>query len=237
MHFCSRLPVILLMTFLTVAVTLQTTEAQSFRIVTVNTFTGALTGSALGGATMALQNQSDDYYPLRFGLGIGTIMGLGTGFYDLSKMTGSDFYVNGLINTANSTGTIILLDTFYGSATGAIVGVAVSLMTNANILKGIQYGSGSGAWAGFAFGLLDAFVISAPGEYDSFYDEYSHNAGRHLSTASHTGGLLHVRGDDNRYAIGFLNPLLFNTTGLSEYGALTNRTQFGIEFTHINIAL
>ncbi len=81
-------------------------QAQNFRIVTVNTFAGALTGTALGGATIALQNKSDvDYYPLQFGVGMGTIFGLGVGFYDLSQATtGSGYYVDGIISSAGASG-------------------------------------------------------------------------------------------------------------------------------------
>ena len=201
------------------------------RIVTVNTLTGALTGTALGGATIALQNNYDDY-PLRFGLGLGTIMGLGTGFYDLSKTTGGQgFYISGTINSATSTGTIILLDTFYGATTGAIVGMAISLMSkDSNIVKGLQYGSGTGAWVGFAFGLVDAFFLSSYGNNDDFYDRY---AGNHLQT----GGLIEFRELGDRYAIGLFNPVIIRSLDNSTHGHMKTRTQFGVEFAKINIAL
>lgn len=206
-------------------------QAQTMRIVTVNTLTGALTGTALGGATIALQNNYDDY-PLRFGLGLGTIMGLGTGFYDLSKTTGGQgFIISGTINSTSSTGTIILLDTFYGATTGAIVGMAISLMSkDSNIVKGLQYGSGTGAWVGFAFGLVDAFFLSSYGNNDDFYDRYASN---HVQT----GALLEFREIHDRYAIGFFNPVIIRTLDNSPYGHMQSKTQFGFELAKINIAL
>ncbi len=222
-----------LIALIAIAITSRTAEAQSFRIVTINTFTGAVTGAGLGGATIALQNESEiDYYPLRFGVGLGTIMGLGTGFYDLSQATGgSGFYVDGFINSAGTSGTIILMDTFYGAATGAIVGTAVSLMTESRIVKGIQFGSGAGAWVGFAFGLVDAFALSSPDSHDSFYDSFSAN------DPPGTGGLFQIHGNDYNYSIAFINPLIFNTLDTSGNYGLASRDHLGIEFTRINIPL
>jgi len=228
-----RIPAVFVMLLFTLTVIQQTSQAQAFRIVTINTFAGAVTGASLGGATMALQNKSEaDFYPMRFGVGMGTIMGLGTGFYDISKMTGgAGFYVDGMISSANSTGTIILLDTFYGAATGAVVGTAISLMTEAKIVKGLQYGSGAGAWVGFAFGLVDAFALSSAGDYDSFYDEYASNF------HSNSSGLFQIRDEDNSYAMGFLNPMFFNSYSTTDFGSISSRTHFGIELTRINISL
>lgn len=233
MQTISRILALTLIVLFATVMLQQESRAQTFRIVTINTFTGAVTGGALGGATIALQNNSDiDYYPLRFGVGMGTIMGLGTGFYDVSHSTGdSGIYVSGLINSANSTGTIILLDTFYGAATGTIVGTAISLMTNSRLVKGVQYGSGAGAWVGFAFGLVDAFTLSTSESYDNFYEDY---------TSNHSGGnngLLEIRGQNDTYSVGFLNPVLFNTINNSGKAGMTSRTHLGIELTRVNIAL
>ena len=222
-----------LLVFIITAAIHHPAQAQNFRIVTVNTFAGALTGTALGGATIALQNKSDvDYYPLQFGVGMGTIFGLGVGFYDLSQATtGSGYYVDGIISSAGASGTIILLDTFYGAATGAIVGTAITLMTNSRIVKGVQYGAGAGAWAGFAFGLIDAFVLSVPGDYDQFYDDYA-SAGSRGNT-----GFFEVRSDDDRYRFGFLNPMVFNSPTYSLDNGFSSQPRFGVELTRINISL
>ncbi len=209
---------------------IQHSHAQALRIVTINTFNGAVTGAALGGATIALQNEYDEY-PLRFGLGLGTILGLGTGFYDLSRTTGGHgYYVSGFISSANTTGTIILLDTFYGAATGAIVGIAVSLMNkDSDIIKGLQYGSGAGAWAGFVFGLIDAFALSTSGNYDAFYDNYTHQN-------SSPSGLVEIRSTDDKYTIGFLNPVFFQSVHAVGQENLAAKTHFGLEFTRFNIS-
>ncbi|MDG5767363.1 hypothetical protein QA596_07800 [Balneolales bacterium ANBcel1] len=210
-------------------------EAQNLRIVSINTLTGSLTGTALGGATMALQNKSDiDYYPLRFGLGMGTIFGLGVGLYDLSQSTGSQYYVDGLLAAGNTSGTIILMDTFYGAATGVIVGTAITLMTNSEIIKGVQYGAGTGAWFGFAFGLVDAFVLSTPGSFDSFYDSYTQF--RPGQSAGSTG-LITLESDNSTYRAGFLQPTLLHTLSLDSYGGVSYRTGFGIELTRIRVSL
>ncbi len=208
----------------------QPAQSQTLRIVTINTLNGALTGTALGGATIALQNEYDDY-PLRFGLGLGTIFGLGTGFYDMSRHTGHGYYVNGAFGSANTTGTIVLMDTFYGAATGAIVGTAISLMSrDSDILKGLQYGSGAGAWVGFAFGLVDAFALSSASNYDSFYDGYSHGG---LPPA----GLVELRSQNEQYAIGFINPVFLQTVQSHGQRGLSTRTHLGLELTRLQIAL
>ncbi len=209
----------------------QPAHSQTMRIVTINTLNGALTGAALGGATIALQNNYDDY-PLRFGIGLGTIFGLGTGFYDLSRTTGGHgYHVDGFFSSANTTGTIVLLDTFYGAATGAVVGFAISLMSrDSDVLKGLQFGAGAGAWVGFAFGLVDAFALSSVSNYDSFYDGYSH---RGTSPA----GLVEIRSPNDQYALGFINPILLHTiinTGKDTFSA---RSHLGIELTRFQIAL
>ena len=72
----------------------------------------------------------------------------------------NSFFISGVFNDGSNSSIIILLDTFYGAAGGAILGTAVMLVANRPIIDGLQYGSGAGAWAGFAFGLLDSFVFA-----------------------------------------------------------------------------
>lgn len=228
------LPVLLLLLIVLTAV--RTVESQPLRIVAVNTFTGAVTGAALGGATIALQNKSDnDYYPLRFGIGMGTIMGVGTGFYDWSQAAGDGYYVDGAISSTGTTGTLILLDTFYGAATGAIVGTAVSLMTESKIVKGVQFGSATGAWVGFAFGLFDAFVLSSQSGYDSFYDDYTNASGSMSNPA--TAGFIQLKDDKDRFAVGLLNPMMYQSVDFSPGNDITGKTSLGVEFTRISISL
>ncbi len=218
-----------LATFLLLATVAQPANSQTLRIVSINTLNGAITGTALGGATIALQNDFDEY-PLRFGLGLGTIFGLGTGFYDMSRTAGDyGYHVSGLFSSANTTGAIILMDTFYGAATGAIVGVAISLMSkDSDVLKGLQYGSGAGAWVGFAFGLVDAFALSTSGNLDHFYDGY---AQRTVNPA----GILEIRSRSEQYALGFLNPVLLHSMKNDGQGTLSAHAQLGIEFTRFQM--
>lgn len=223
------LSVLLLFATLTIH---QQTYGQTFRIVTVNALSGAATGAALGAATIALQDKAEiDYYPVRFGVGLGTIMGLGTGFYDLSQMAGpGSYYVDGFIHTANASGTIIIMDTFYGAATGTIVGTAIALMTESRIIRGMQFGSAAGAWVGFTFGLIDAFLLSSSGSYDNFYESFSAN---HNSSAS---GLLRIEGHLPSYSLGFLNPMIIQQVDISKSTGLSSTYRLGVELTRINIS-
>ena len=52
--------------------------AQTINTLGENTLNGALTGTLLGGATMALTDDTD-FNPLQIGLGLGTLYGLGVG--------------------------------------------------------------------------------------------------------------------------------------------------------------
>lgn len=137
-----------------------TASGQSLKILAGSAFNGAVTGSMLGGATMAVQDDVNWDY-VQVGVGGGIITGVGLGIYDVTRIqSGQSYYVSGTFNDGQSTSIIVLLDTFYGSATGALIGSAVMLMTDEYIVDGLQYGSGIGAWAGFGFGLVDAFLIS-----------------------------------------------------------------------------
>src|SRR5699024_11980513 len=84
----------------------QTTKAQSIKLVGQNTLNGAITGALLGGATMALQN-SDDFAPLRVGVGVGTLYGIGLGIIDISRISkGQKFYLSGAFNDATNSAVI-----------------------------------------------------------------------------------------------------------------------------------
>ncbi len=151
-------------------------EAQVMRDVMINTGAGTVTGAALGGATMALNN-SGDLDPVRVGVGAGTLLGLGVGIYDAFTIPGDDdYYFDGVFASGRYRGTVILLDTFYGAATGALVGTAISLIGGNPVLDGLRIGTGAGAYVGFGFGLLDAFVIGEPVPFDDFYEGYTHSA-------------------------------------------------------------
>ena len=129
-----------------------------------NIFNSAITGTAIGAATMGITNNSD-FTPLRVGLGSGILFGAGMALYDVTTLpSGQQFYISGLINNGNNTSIILLLDTMYGAAGGALIGSAVMLIANKPIVDGLQYGSSIGTFAGFGLGLLDIFIFSERNE-------------------------------------------------------------------------
>lgn len=133
--------------------------AQTINTLGENTLNGALTGTLLGGASMALTDDTD-FYPLQIGLGLGTLYGLGVGAYDLLQTGGNSGIVSGIFNDGRNSTIIVLLDTFYGAAAGAVVATSVMLVANEPLVQGLQYGAGAGAIAGFGFGLFDTFVLA-----------------------------------------------------------------------------
>jgi hypothetical protein len=136
------------------------TQAQTKELLAGNVLNGAITGTLLGAATIGLNN-SDDLTPLRIGVGSGILGGAGIAAYDLITLPkGQQFYISGIFNDGRNSSVLILLDTFYGAAGGAVLGSAVMLISNQPIIDGLQYGSGVGAWAGFGLGLLDSFFIA-----------------------------------------------------------------------------
>ena len=125
-----------------------------------NVLNGTLTGTMLGAATMAINND-EDITPLRIGIGAGILGGFGVALYDIVTLpSGQEFYISGVFNDGRNSSVIVLLDTFYGAAGGAILGSAVTLISNEPVIEGIRLGSGIGAWAGFGFGLFDSFVLA-----------------------------------------------------------------------------
>lgn len=161
-------------TFMGLALAPHKSSAQGLRIIASNTALGALEGAMLGGASMALAN-SNDWRPMRFGIGAGTIAGLGFGIYDLTQNSSGSSPVRGVFNQANYTTQIIVMDTFYGAVIGTLVGMAVTLILDEKVIYGMQYGVGVGTWAGFAFGLVDVIAIDQGGReyrYEDF-DDYS----------------------------------------------------------------
>ncbi len=134
-------------------------KAQTIELLAGNTLNGAVNGTLLGGAVMALNNDTD-FAPLRVGLGLGTLYGIGTGAYDVATSGGQQLMVSGTFNDGNNTSIIVLLDTFYGAAGGAIIASSVMLIANKPLLDGLKYGAATGAWVGFGVGLIDAFALS-----------------------------------------------------------------------------
>jgi len=138
----------------------ESAKAQTIDLLGGNVLNGAVTGTFLGVGVMGLQN-SDDFAPLRIGLGAGILGGAGIAVYDIATLPqGQQFFISGLFNDGNNSSIIILLDTMYGAAGGAVLGSAVMLIQNKPIVEGLQYGGSAGAWAGFGLGLVDAFMLS-----------------------------------------------------------------------------
>lgn len=184
----------LLMLTLLISSIYSESRAQTQEILGGNILNGAITGSMLGTATMGLQN-SGDFAPLRIGLGAGILGGVGVAAYDMaSKPEGTDLQVSGFFNSGSNTSILILLDTIYGAAGGALIGTASMLIADQRIAEGLQYGASAGAWTGFAFGLFDAFFLA----------EHSH---RGYSDNLLRGSLIQI--DQGAYRIKMMNPTLY----------------------------
>lgn len=198
-------------------------SAQTIKILAGSTLNGAINGVGLGGAVMGLQN-SDDFAPVRIGLGAGTLFGIGTGFYDVSQVSkGEQFYISGTFNDGTNTSIIVLLDTFYGAAAGAIIGSSITLIANKPVVDALQYGSSAGAWVGFGFGLIDAFALSkGPGDFSA------------SSTANHeTEGMINYTSKDKSVGIGLINPSVASFTRL-ETKRLERTVGFNMELVNLN---
>lgn len=203
-------------------------EGQALRIVASNTFSGAATGAMLGGAQMALKND-DDLVHMRYGVGIGTLAGLAVGVYDTGREAE---YIYGTFRRTRHTGTIIMLDTFLGAATGALVGMSVALLRQDELVDGVRYGGGVGAWAGFGFGLIDGFFLS---EYDEYRDpdrRYVSSIDNHQS-GKNVNGLLTLQTNTN-LSIGFINPSVYSYPVI-ENQQFKTQNSWGLELTHVKI--
>src|SRR5690625_750038 len=111
-------------------------KAQTIEVIGGNVINGAVTGSLLGAATMALNNSSD-FLPVRMGLGGGVIGGAAISIYDIATLPrGEQFYISGVFNDGSNSTIIILLDTFYGAAGGAIFGMAGMLIADKPLVNG-----------------------------------------------------------------------------------------------------
>jgi hypothetical protein len=195
-----------------------TAYGQSIKVVAGSTLVGASNGALIGLGVMGLNNDAD-LTPLRIGVGVGTLYGIGMGIYDISEMgTSNDFYqVEGIFNTTDYSSLIVLLDTFYGGVAGSVVGVAVSLIVNSPLRDGIRVGGGVGIIGGFAFGLLDAFTFShKTGIFDP-----------NIASSRLAPGLVNFIGSDN-INMGLINPAFATTPvknkGTGHYQSFTSQT-------------
>ncbi len=198
-------------------------QSQGFEVIAGNTFWGAATGAALGGATMGLKND-ESLRPLSVGVGIGAIAGFGIGIYDLVQYSGAP--VSGLINTSTTSTGIIILDTLYGAGTGGILGIAVALIGEYPIIKGIQYGASTGAWVGFGFGLIDAFVLGQHGSGGG-YDDFDMFGSNSNYAPPGSAGLISIASGDNS-RVSMINPVITRYPSISNQ-ELTLTESFGVE--------
>lgn len=181
-------------------------KAQTIKVVGSNALNGTMNGVILGGATMALQN-SDDFAPVRIGIGLGALYGIGIGVYDVTRTSsGEQLIVSGLFNDGTNTSIIVLLDTFYGAAAGAIIATSVTLIAKEPVLNGLQYGSSAGAWIGFGFGIFDAFVLS----------KKATNTQSYASSSKSVNGLITLEDSSSKIQAGFLAPGYTTLTSINK---------------------
>jgi hypothetical protein len=217
-----------LIAFLLIIVASFSARGQTIKLLGGNIVNGALTGLALGGATMAIQN-SGDWTPLRFGTGAGIIYGIAIGVYDLSIVPkGQRFYTSATFNSGHNHTIIVLLDTIYGAAAGAVIGSAVSLLSSSPILDGLQYGAGAGTWIGFGFGLIDSFVLA--------------KGPRQLSASSarpnsqKVQGIIKLATGSKNVAFGLIEPTMFSEKIVKD-NRLEREYSLGVNVLNLNIRL
>ena len=199
-----------------------TLQAQALKITAGNTAIGALNGALLGLGGMGITNDSENLVPLRVGVGLGTIYGLGVGIYDVYQNESavgnpSNF---GVLHSSEYLTMITLFDTMYGGATGAVVGMAVSLISGTSIKKGFTQGGSVGIFGGFIFGLADAFYLSknrTGGFEDSDY-----------TTSS--DGFVTLSVNPN-FKISFIQPQLLNQPVLDQ-GIFKQKTTTTLQVAH-----
>lgn len=197
-------------------------KAQTQEILGGNLLNGAITGSLLGTATMGLKN-SDDFAPLRIGLGAGILGGAGLIAYDMStRPSEGNLLVSGFFNEGNNSSIIILLDTVYGAAGGALVGLASMLIADRRVAEGLQYGASAGAWAGFAFGLVDAFFLA--------------DRNRDFSAAAILQRESLIAIDGEQYRLGILQPAAYIVSDLDN-GSLTRRIEPALGMVSLRFSL
>ena len=209
---------------LTLLFGLRSVKGQSIELLAGNTLNGTANGALLGGAVMGLTN-NPDFAPLRVGVGLGTLYGIGVGAYDISQTNGGSMIVTGTFNDGNNSSIIVLLDTFYGAAAGSVIASSVMLVANEPIVKGLQYGASAGAIAGFGFGIVDSFILSE-----------RIIPGASASVPSRTAdGLLALSFQEGK-SIGFLSPSLISSYELSG-DQLTTKYRPAVNLLNLRINL
>lgn len=216
--------IIALIFSLTLLFGLKSVKGQSIELLAGNTLNGTANGALLGGAVMGLTN-NPDFAPLRVGVGLGTLYGIGVGAYDISQTNGGSMIVTGTFNDGNNSSIIVLLDTFYGAAAGSVIASSVMLVANEPIVKGLQYGASAGAIAGFGFGIVDSFILSEriiPGASASIPSRIA-------------DGLLALSFQEGK-SIGFLSPSLIRSYELTG-DQLTTKYRPAVNLLNLRINL
>lgn len=216
--------IIALIFSLTLLFGLKSVKGQSIELLAGNTLNGTANGALLGGAVMGLTN-NPDFAPLRVGVGLGTLYGIGVGAYDISQTNGGSMIVTGTFNDGNNSSIIVLLDTFYGAAAGSVIASSVMLVANEPIVKGLQYGASAGAIAGFGFGIVDSFILSEriiPGASASIPSRIA-------------DGLLALSFQEGK-SIGFLSPSLISSYELTG-DQLTTKYRPAVNLLNLRINL
>ncbi|MBO6587436.1 MAG: hypothetical protein JJ953_15110 [Gracilimonas sp.] len=201
----------------------EATKGQTIELLAGNTLNGAVNGTLLGGATMALNNSSD-FAPLRVGVGLGTLYGVGVGAYDIASSGGQQLIVQGLFNDGNNTSIIVLLDTFYGAAAGAVVTTSVMLVANEPLVEGLQYGAGIGAWVGFGVGLIDAFALSK---------RVTPTSTAMKSSVPNADGLVGIQ-FNNKTSLGLVSPAITTTYQTTDSG-LSRKFNPSVNFVNLKV--
>jgi hypothetical protein len=210
-----------------------TAESQVLKVAAGNTLIGTANGALLGLSYMGLANDAN-LAPVRFGIGAGTIYGMGVGFSDALEYDRNGFYsIEGLFNTTEYTTQIVLYDTFYGGVTGAVLGMAVGLMTNQHVGEFIRYGASTGSFLGFGFGLFDAFYLSR--QQNFAFDEPVSSLNH-----QHVEGLLVLQGLPANAQIGLISTIILPSQKYYQYDFSRKQIlspEVGLRLIHVKLPL
>jgi hypothetical protein len=205
-------------------------EGQVLRVAAGNTLIGTANGALLGLSYMGLANDAN-LAPVRFGIGAGTLYGMGVGFSDAIQYDRMGFYsVEGMFNTAEYTTQIVLFDSFYGGVTGAVLGMALGLMANAHVGEYMRYGASTGVFLGFGFGLFDAFYFGR--EQHLNFNE----TGANLNYQT-VQGLLIVNGMPSDIRVGLISTQIIDSRKFGQDGTFSSIPEIGLRLIHVKLPL
>ena len=193
------------------------THAQTVQILANNTLNGAINGVVLGGAGMLMADKKvnapftknmDDLYALQVGLSLGTLYGVGVGAYDVVTSGGREMLVSGFFNDATNSAAIVLMDTFYGTASGTLIGASVTLLSSNPNFDDVKFGMGLGTFIGFGFGVFDSFFLAQRSTEQA-------PVAMNFSPQTTASGFASIQ-FNNATSIGLINPTLVQVLDISE---------------------